>query len=243
MDSSLFAKIDVSCFLSLLLLNQQKPFSGRKSLAKMASSKVNGLGIRSPGLWYWRAGGIIGCPGKKKLRRSGLVWLLFLSWPWREVILLWFVGIKTSRYTPKSKFMAFISPPRLVAGILWFKGVPRWGCSVYPLSFSLCQCCPVAWQCQIARHLTPNSKRIGSLNPSPRDHFSRKPSGFVGPLILRHTSPYKTTSLDLCQNRRKPNLVDDFEKQSFCNVLYQFKFVSGPPFEAKIAPENWCFAN
>ena len=162
--------------------------------------------------------------------------------------LLWFVGIKTSRYTPKSKFMAFISPPRLVAGILWFKGLPRWWCSVYPLSFSLCQCCPVAWQCQIAnwqfaRHLTPNSKRIGSLNPSTCDHFSRKPSGLVGPLILRHTSPYKTTSLDLCQNRRKPNLVNNFEKQSFYNVLYQFKFVSGPPFEAKIAPENWCVAN
>ena len=57
MDSSLFAKIDVSCFLSLLLVNQQKPPSGRKSLAKMASSKVNGLGIRSPGpvvLTSWR---------------------------------------------------------------------------------------------------------------------------------------------------------------------------------------------
>lgn len=215
----------------------------------MASSKVNGLGIRSPGLGYWQAGGIIGCPGKKTLRRSGLAWLLFLSWPWREVIFCCdLLESRPQGIPPNQKIMVFISPPRLVAGILWFKGLPRWWCFVYPLSFSLCQFCPVAWQCQIAnwqfaRHLTPNSKRIGSLNPSTCDHFSRKPSGFVGPLILRHTSPYKTTNLDLCQNRRKPNLVDDFEKQSFYNVLYQFKFVSGPPFEAKIAPENWCFAN
>lgn len=175
--------------------------------------------------------------------RPCVVVVSLMAWAWGDFCCdLFNQDLKVYPQIENLCFFLYHSP-RLVAGILWFKGLPRWWCSVYPLSFSLCQCCPVAWQCQIARHLTPNSKRIGSLNPSPRDHFSRKPSGFVGPLILRHTSPYKTTSLDLCQNRRKPNLVDDFEKQSFCNVLYQFKFVSGPPFEAKIAPENWCFAN
>ena len=129
-------KINVSCFLSLLLLNQQKPFSGRKSLAKMASSKVNGLGIRSPGLWYWQAGGIIGCPGKKNSEDPALCGCCFSHGLGMRWFLLWFVGIKTSRYTPKSsKFIVFISPPRLVAGILWFKGLPRWWCSIYISAF------------------------------------------------------------------------------------------------------------